>query len=212
MLNTKPDPFYITSVRLGDISSDFTLLAKRSSIIAWDIETTGLDWKSDSISTCQVYVPDKAIEVVQIESDIPESLLCLLKDENVKKVFHHAMFDLRFMYFQWGIVPSNIACTKIVSKILQPQIKDHRLKTLLKKKLSIKINKDLAISDWSVKTLKPEQIRYAATDVIFLPRLLNQLEIELKKKDLLQLAHACFKHVPTRVILEVEEYGDVFTY
>ena len=212
MLNPKTDPFDIASVRIGDISPDFTSLAKRSSSIAWDIETTGLDWKSDSIRTCQVYVPDKAIEVVRIGSKVPESLKGLLKDENIKKVFHHAMFDLRFMYFHWSIVPSNIACTKIASKILQPQTEDHSLKTLLKKKLSVKINKELATSDWSVKTLKPEQISYAATDVIFLPTLLDQLEIELKKKNLLPLAHACFRHMPTRVVLEVEEYGDVFTY
>lgn len=212
MLNPKTDPFDIASIRVGDISHDFTSLAKRSSCIAWDIETTGLNWRSDFIRTCQVYVPDRVIEVVQIESEVPKSLVDLLEDENIKKVFHHAIFDLRFMYFHWGIVPSNIACTKIASKILQPQTEDHSLKTLLKKKLGTRINKELATSDWSAKRLKPEQIRYAATDVIFLPKLLDQLEIELKKKDLLQLAHACFKHVPTRVVLEVGKYGDVFTY
>ena len=201
-----------TSVRSGDASTELITEARKTGIVACDIETTGLDWRHDSIQTCQVFVPDIAIEIVRIESDTPAFLQELLEDQRIKKVFHHAMFDLRFLYANWGTIASNVACTKIAAKILEPKAKSHSLKPILKKRLGINISKELAKSDWTVETLEPEQIRYAANDVAFLPRLLNVLEDELRKSDRLALAQACFQHIPTRVVLEVNGYGDVFTY
>jgi ribonuclease D len=200
------------SVRPGDASTELIQEARKTCTVACDIETTGLDWKHDSIQTCQIFVPDFAIEIVRIESDMPLSLLELLEDYRIKKVFHHAMFDLRFFYENWGTVASNVACTKIAAKILEPKAKSHSLKPILKKRLGIDISKGLAKSDWTVETLEPEQIRYAATDVAFLPQLLNVLEDALRKADRFTLAQACFQHIPTRVVLEVNGYGDVFTY
>ena len=123
-----------------------------------------------------------------------------------------AMFDLRFMCFQWNVMPNNIACTKIASKLLSPKISDHSLKTLTSKYLDIVIDKSQRLSNWFSDDLTANQIDYAASDVIYLPELLNILEEKLKSQNLLELTHRCFAHIPTRVELDISRYSDIYTY
>ena len=206
------DPMAITTVREGDLSSNLIKSARQAGIVAWDIETTGLDWEHDSIEVCQVCVPKVAIEVVRQTGDKPEKLCSLLADASVRKVFHHAMFDLRFIAAKWGVIPANITCTKIASKLLFPDEQSHNLKGLLAKLLGIKVSKELSTSNWGSEELTPEQVHYAASDVAFLPALLQTLEQHLKNADLSDLAHRCFEHIPTRIELDIRKYSDVYTY
>ena len=41
-------------------------------------------------------------------------MLALLATPSVRKVFHHAPFDLRFLTGRWRATPRNVACTKVV--------------------------------------------------------------------------------------------------
>src|SRR5512142_1579877 len=93
--------------------------ALRAGILAWDIETTGLDWRQDRIGTVQVQIADRSC-VVRINGDVPHRLKALLEDTNVLKVMHHAMFDLRFLVHRWQATPSNVVCTKIAAKLVHP--------------------------------------------------------------------------------------------
>lgn len=181
--------------------------------IAWDIETTGLDWHNDKIGICQLYVPNKPTVIIRIDDTPPEKLRVLLLDASVRKVFHHAMFDLRFMSYHWKVLPQNIACTKIAIKLLDMVNKNkHSLKPILKKYLGIEINKNERLSNWISDELTEKQITYAVNDVMYLLQLLSVLEGELKSKSLLELAHLCFAHIPTRVQLDILGYGDVYSY
>jgi len=73
--------------------SDFALSRR----IAWDIETTGLDWRREKIGTCQLFAEAVGAVVVSVGEDRPSALARLIEDNTVEKVFHHAPFDLRFM-------------------------------------------------------------------------------------------------------------------
>lgn len=206
------DPIDITTFCNNDISAHLVDAARQTKLVAWDIETTGLDWEHDSIALCQIYVPGVAIEVVRPSDDRPERLCGLLSDDSVRKVFHHALFDLRFMTSHWQVIPANIACTKIASKLLFPAAESHSLKPLLAQELGVDVSKDLATSDWTNEDLSPEQIRYAATDVYFLPDLVSHLEKRLSQTGMLGLAQRCFEHIPTRTELDVLRFPDVYTY
>lgn len=67
--------------------------------VAWDVETSGLDWRSDRLATCQLFTPGTGPVVISLdpEEGKPLGLAALLADPKVEKVFHHAPFDLRFM-------------------------------------------------------------------------------------------------------------------
>lgn len=211
-LKPPPDPTNETTMRKGDMSQGLFESARRVGLVALDTETTGLDYMSDSIKLCQICVPKVGIEIIRQTGHGPRSICALLSDRSVIKVFHHAVFDLRFMMAHWGVVPENVACTKIISKLLFPKASSHGLKDLLALEFGIELPKDLATSDWTSENLSADQIRYAAMDVAFLPRLYEALLRRLKGISILNLAQRCFKHIPTRVELEVRHYGDVFTY
>lgn len=180
--------------------------------IAWDIETTGLDWQFDRIATCQLYT-EKNVHLVRINDETPKNLISLLKNNKILKIFHHAMFDLRFMSFYWRVKANNIACTKIASNILNsPPSEKNSLKNLLNYYLNIAISKDKQQSNWLNNTLEKDQLLYAAKDVIYLVELLNILEKELTRKKLLRLCRRCFKHIPTRVELEINKIKDPYIY
>src|SRR6266403_2787055 len=111
----------------GDLPDYALEKAREAGLIGWDIETSGLDWKLDKIGTCQVFIPKCDVFVVQMDKtgSAPANLESLLRDLEVRKVLHHAIFDLRFMLHHWAVLIENVACTKIASKILDPSAHDH---------------------------------------------------------------------------------------
>lgn len=207
---SSPDvPVAITT---GDLSDALSASARARGEIAWDIETTGLSWEQDSIEVCQLHVPDVGIEVVVHPRRQATNLCALLSEGCICKTFHHAMFDLRFMWAKWGARAKNVVCTKVMAKLLYPQRATHSLKELLESEIGVEVSKDLATSDWTSQSLTDEQIRYAVNDVAFLPSLRRALEIRLGDASLLGLAQRCCEHIPTRVELDCRKYGDVYTY
>jgi len=196
-----------------DITDEYVDYVCKARIVAWDIETTGLDWRKDRIAICQLYTPNRPVVVVRVGNIPPQKLRSLLSDTSVRKVFHHAMFDLRFMSYHWKVLPQNIACTKIASKLLNVKNKNkHSLKVVLKQYLGVVIDKNERLSNWLVGELTGEQISYAARDVMYLLSLLDVLERELGARGLLEFAHECFAHIPTRVRLDVLGYSDIYSY
>jgi ribonuclease D len=180
-------------------------------VIAWDIETTGLDWKNDTIELCNLYVPgDEKIYLVK-PGQGRDNMLSLLKSSDILKIFHHAMFDLRFMHHHWGAEMSDIACTKISSKILNPGREKHSLRLLLKEHFDVELDKTLSTSDWTGE-ITDEQANYAAGDVFYLNPLLSKLLKSIRNKGNRELILKAFKHIPTRVMLEVQGYNDIYTY
>ena len=197
----------------GDIPKEYVDHIHQSKTVAWDIETSGLDWQNDRIGICQLCTPNKLVAIARIGDTLPERLRSVLSDPAVRKVFHHAVFDLKFMSYQWKALPRNVACSKIASKLLDVEDKnEHSLQSLLKQYLNVEIKKDEQVSNWLSVRLTKEQVIYAATDVMYLLPLLEVLENELKSRGLLELAHSCFKHIPVRVQLDILGYGDIYSY
>ncbi|MBM3477410.1 MAG: ribonuclease D [Armatimonadetes bacterium] len=201
------------AVRYGDVEAADLAAARRQHRVALDIETSGLDWRSDRIATCQLHIAAERVVLVRVTENQPQRLIELLTDVAVEKVFHHALFDLRFMAHAWDLEPSNIACTKVAAKLLDPlNIHSHSLGTLLDRHLGLRISKREARSNWFASELTHAQIAYAADDVLYLGPLMDKLGAELVAAGLWNLAQRCFEHIPTRVELEVRGYQDVYCY
>jgi ribonuclease D len=199
---------------VGDIPKAFLDAGREHKIVAWDIETSGLDWRSERIGLCQVWVREEGLGIVKIKKNkLPRNLAALLEDASIQKIFHHAMFDLRFLCYHWRVNAANIACTKIASKLIEPgRPEGHTLASLLMRYLGISLDKTKRKSDWLSWALSESQLVYAGNDVIHLPELLGVLKRELESRNLDDLAQRCFAHIPTQVQLDIGGYRDVYGY
>ncbi|GIM95632.1 ribonuclease D [Paractinoplanes toevensis] len=204
----------MASVVQNDVGDEVLESLVAAGVVACDIETTGLDPLADQIGTVQLHAAGVGDVILQIGAERPDRLCQLMSDRRVRKVFHHAMFDLRFMVAHWGIFPANIACTKIASKLLEPEVENscHSLQSLLRRRLGVTISKDQRLSNWLASDLTTEQIRYATADVQHLARLLRVLESELLQRDLQGLFDQCLDFIPARVRLDLGKFPDVFKY
>ncbi|WP_063061358.1 hypothetical protein [Nocardia sienata] len=203
-----------TQLHHADLDESFLKLCRAEGKVAWDIETSGLDWRADRIATCQV-AAGKAIAVVRFSGrERPERLIGLLEDKAVMKVFHHAPFDLRFMSYQWRASPISVACTKVASKILDPQLdnSEHSLMPILSRRLGIQISKAQQRSNWLAEELTAAQLDYAATDVRHLLSLLASELNEARQRGLEHLILQSFDYIPCRVALDLLGAGDVYAY
>jgi ribonuclease D len=213
-LKTDQDELEKIPFLVGDVSKDIVGAARKHGLVAWDIETSGLDWRSERIGVCQVLVKGYGMGIVKIKKNTtPPNLAAILGDASVQKIFHHAMFDLRFLCYHWGIAPANVTCTKIASKLLDPdRTQEHTLAALVKRHLGITLDKRVRKSDWLTWGLSNDQLKYAGDDVIYLPDLLATLLEELRTRNLLDLATRCFAHIPTQVQLDIQGYKDTYGY
>lgn len=205
----------IAQVACGDLPAGAAASFAGVARVAWDVETTGLDWRHDSLGTCQLFAVDVGAVIISIRAEKPVRLISLLEDTAVEKVFHHAPFDLRFMVRAWGARPASIRCTKVASKLLDPAAPNevHSLQQLVLRHLGIRLAKGpVRTSDWLAEDLTSEQIDYAVADVLHLPMLLTVLEGALQEAGLTGLYDDCCAFLPARATLDVGGYPDVFAY
>jgi ribonuclease D len=204
-----------TQVVRGDLTSEQAEALAGCRRVACDTETSGLDWRSDRLGLAQFFAPEVGAILVQITDVIPHRAVDLLENEQVAKVFHHAPFDLRFIYNAWPAKPRSVLCTKIASKLLDPLAPstEHTLQALYAKYLAVQVDKGaVRTSDWSSFALTPHQIQYAASDVAGLVDLSNLLDDRLAEVGKSDLYAACCAFLPAQSELTVKGYPDVFAY
>jgi ribonuclease D len=202
-------------VGAGDLPADLAAAYGRTRRVAWDVETTGLDWRRDRLATCQVFAADIGASVISVSEEKPPRLMALLADPAVEKVFHHAPFDLRFMVHAWDAWPASIRCTKVASKLLQPSAprEAHTLQHLAWQYLGVRLEKGpIRTSDWSLPELTRGQVAYAVGDVVHLLPLLQALQHSLRRAGLDGLYDDCCAFLPAHAGLETGGYPDVFAY
>jgi ribonuclease D len=199
----------------GDLTTEQAEALARCSLVACDTETSGLDWRTDRLSLCQFFAPAVGAILVQATNDIPHRVVGLLEDERVGKVFHHAPFDLRFLRKAWSAETRSVYCTKIASKLLDPNApnSEHSLQALYAKYLNVQIEKGaVRTSNWSSNLLTSEQVRYASADVAGLLELWDVLSERLDRVGKSKLYADCCAFLPAQSQLTLEDYPDVFAY
>jgi len=184
-------------------------------VIAIDTETMGLDHRRDRLCLVQISSGDGTAHCVQIippslggrGADCP-NLKRLLEDPAVLKIFHFARFDLAALYQALGVTVAPVVCTKIAAKLVRTFTDRHGLKDLCKELLGVEISKQQQTSDWGVPDLSPEQLAYAASDVLHLHALWAKLKALLEREGRLELAEACYRFLPARARLDLLGYED----
>jgi ribonuclease D len=89
----------------------------------------------------------------------------------------------------------------------------HSLQSLVARYLGVELQKgEVRTSDWTAGSLSPEQVQYAAADVLYLPALLASLGARLAALGLGWLYDRCCDFLPARAALDLSDYPDVFAY
>lgn len=188
---------------------------KFSEIIAIDTETMGLDFKRDRLCLVQISNGDNHAHLVQIiEGKKYPNLIKLLKNDKIKKIFHFARFDIAAIQKNLNIYCENIYCTKIASKLTRTYTDKHGLKELCKELLNIDISKQQQSSDWGNTNLSDSQLKYAASDVLYLHDIKLKLDKLLKRENRELLAENIFKFLSTRSYLDLNgwDHPDIFDH
>jgi len=190
-------------------------------MVAVDTETMGLDPRRDRLCLVQLSAGNGEAHLVQIippslggkGADCP-NLKALLTDPAVTKLFHFARFDIAALYHGLGIVTAPVICTKIASKLVRSYTDRHGLKDLCRDLAGIEISKQQQTSDWGAPELTPEQLNYAASDVLYLHKIWEKLEALLHREGRFELAAECYKFLPTRARLDLLGYAepDLFSH
>jgi ribonuclease D len=191
----------------GDLSAEVDL----GGIVAVDTETMGLNTRRDRLCLVQLSAGDGTAHVVRLPRDgiHAPNLTRLLADPDVIKLMHFARFDIAAIRAYLGVTAAPVYCTKIASRIARTFTDRHGLKDLCRDMLGIDLSKHQQTSDWGADTLTPEQLRYAAADVVHLHAVKARLDAILSREGRTALAEACFAFVPTRAALDLEGWDDI---
>jgi len=196
----------------GDLPSDINF----SGSVAVDTETLGLNNLRDKLCVVQLSAGDGNAHLIQMDRktyDAP-NLKALMEDSSVEKIFHFARFDVAVVKHYLGVSTNNVYCTKIASKLVRTYTDSHGLKDLCAELLDKKISKQQQSSDWGADELSKEQIKYAASDVLFLHEIKEKLDAMLKREGRRDIAQKCFDFIQARSELDLMGWAehDIFSH
>ena len=190
-------------------------------VVAVDTETMGLNPHRDRLCLVQLSPGDGSAHLVQI---VPgdtgnggrgaPNLARLLADPAITKLMHFARFDVAVLQHALGVTVAPTRCTKIAAKLVRTFSDRHGLRDLCRELLGVEISKQQQTSDWGAPDLTPDQLAYAASDVLHLHALWAKLEALLVREGRLELAEACFAFLPARCRLDLLGYEapDLFAH
>jgi ribonuclease D len=184
-------------------------------VVAIDTETMGLNPHRDRLCLVQLSSGDGTAHLVQFvppslggQGYAAPNLKKLLADPAVTKLFHFARFDVAVLWHCLGVTTAPVICTKVAAKLVRTFTDRHGLKYLLQELIGIDISKQQQTSDWGAETLTEAQQDYAASDVLYLHRLKEELDRRLAREGRTQIAQACFDFLPARAELDLMGWGD----
>ena len=178
--------------------------------VAVDCEMMGLRPVRDRLCLVQLSSGDGSCHLVKFapgKFDAP-NLKKLLGDRNITKIFHFARGDVAVLLAYLDVLTAPIYCTKIASKLVRTFTPHHSLKNLCKDFLDVDISKQQTCTDWGGDELTPEQLEYAAVDVLYLHEIKARLDDMLAREGRTEMAQSCFEFLPTRAVLDLGGWED----
>ena len=193
---------------------------KFGKIIAIDTETMGLNLNRDRLCLIQLSNGDGNAHLIQItkeslynKNSFP-NLKKIFNDSSSTKLFHFARFDIAVIEKNICNINGPIYCTKIASKLSRTFGAKHGLADLCKDLLGFELDKQNQTSDWGKKKLSDSQLKYAASDVLYLHKIKIELDAILKREDKENIAKQCFEFLKIRSKLDLNGFDnlDIFAH
>lgn len=169
---------------VGDVPNTFFNDYKDHVHWGVDIETDGLDvLQGHKAQVVTLWSERERFGIyIRLTNVLPTNLYTLLCMTGKKVIFHYAMFDVPFLYKQFGILPFSVYDTKIAAKICDPwRLKSKQsLRSLLQYYTIAEIDKNdhIRCGDWSQEPTR-EMLQYAQNDVQYLWTLHQRQMLEM---------------------------------
>jgi ribonuclease D len=176
----------------------------------------GLNPHRDRLCVVQMSGGDGDSHIVQVaigQSEAP-NLCRMLTDPQVLKLFHFGRFDIAALFNAFGALAAPVYCTKIASRLVRTYTDRHGLKNLTQELIGVDLSKVQQSSDWGAEELTEAQLEYAASDVLYLHRLREELDLRLAREGRTEVAKACFDFLPMRARLDLMGWPetDIFAH
>jgi len=128
----------------------------------------------------QVGTPDTAAIIDPLADKIDlKPFFALLKNPSVTKVFHSGRQDIEILYKLTGFIPTPLFDTQIAAMVCGYG-DTVSYETLVNKICGIELDKSSRLSNWSVRPLDQNQLKYALSDVTYLVNIYLDLKTQLK--------------------------------
>lgn len=150
-------------------------------------KTIAVDLEADSMfhfreKVCLIQMASERLTVVidPLEVEDLSILQPVFANPGVRKIFHGGDYDVRSLHRDYQIEINNLFDTELASRFLG--IQETGLSSVLAKRFGVKLDKSYQKKDWSKRPLPPQMIEYGASDVVYLLKLADILDAELKEK------------------------------
>lgn len=180
--------------------------------IAVDTETMGLQTPRDRLCVVQLADGKGDEHLVRFGPDsdyAAPNLKAVLGDPDRIKIYHFGRFDIAAILHYMGVMAAPAYCTKIASRLVRTYTDRHGLKELCREMLGEDISKQQQSSDWGAPELSDAQKDYAASDVRYLHRLMDEMNTRLVREGRMELAQACFDFLPHRAQLDLAGWPEI---
>jgi len=132
------------------------------------------------ISIIQISSKEKNWIVDVIKLKEINSLIAIIEDPKILKIFHDVSFDFRILNYQFKCKPKNVFDTQLAALLLGRE--NLGLGSLLEEYFQFKKEKKFQRVDWCKRPLTEEMLEYAVKDTFYLLELKSKLVQELKEK------------------------------
>jgi len=165
--------------------SELEQLAKkllREDIVAFDTEADSFYHYFDKVCLVQIATRKECwlVDPLGIDgSEVLAALAPVFASPKVRVLFHAAEYDIYVLKRDCGFEFTNLFDTMVCAQLLgYPAI---GLAALVERHFGVVLPKEQQRSDWSRRPLSEKQLSYAASDVLYLIKLAEKLEKELRK-------------------------------
>jgi len=152
---------------------------KKEKSIAVDVEADSMYHFKEKVCLIQLATKKEHVVIDPLQIQDLSSLNILFLNSDIKKIFHGADFDVRSLYRDFNIKIKNLFDTQLASMFLG--IRETSLAAVIKERFKISLDKRYRKKDWSKRPLPENMIEYAVKDTIYLIKLADILDKELKK-------------------------------
>ena len=148
--------------------------------IGVDIEADSMFHFREKVCLIQMSVGDLIAVIDPLAIDNISPIVPVFENPKIRKIFHGSDYDVRSLSRDFDITIRNLFDTELASRFLG--IAETGLGSVMKKRFDVDLDKTYQKKDWSKRPLTEGMIEYGAGDVIYLPKLAEILDAELKAK------------------------------
>lgn len=170
----------------------YTLIETQEALTAFAADLAGIDWlafDTEFIGEKRYYtllcliqvkcsVGTYLIDPLQLDDLGP--FLALMEDPSIRKITHAGDNDYRLLNQLYGTIPSNIFDTQVAAAFIGYRY-PMSFGKLIEAETGRKLGKAFAVTDWEQRPMKPNQIKYALEDVLYLKELYDNMTGKLKE-------------------------------